>query len=377
MSCPRSHDQPAGAGRDCLAAILVRAAADLDARLVPHRFRCACYGPDGILPTAPSGPPGSWGILSLWHGSTAVVVVFAITLAAAVALTLGLFSRAASIIVLIGIMSFLNRNGLVTNSGDGLVRNLAFFCVLSPSGESLSIDRLRKAPGRFWEFPARAPWALRLVQIQLSVGYLSAVWHKAGNELWREGSAVSYALRMQDIHRFPVPPFITHSLVLTELLTFATLALELSLGVLVWNRALRPWVLLAGASLHLSIDFSILVGFFSYGMLCAYLAFISPETSRRLILAARDRGTRWRSRPVEVVAGPANGRGELRHLGGHAESRTERTARLRGLDSIEVGSANGQGAHGADHTDHQAVGQHERGACPDVEQPREHQRGQT
>jgi hypothetical protein len=266
----------------------------------------AFYGPDGILPTALSGPRGSWGILNVWHGSTAVMVVFAVTLAAAVALTVGLFSRVAAIVVLVGIISFQQRNGLVTNSGDALVRNLAFFCALSPSGEALSIDRLRRAPGRFWEFPARAPWALRLVQIQLSIGYLSAVWHKAGNELWREGSAVSYALRMQDIHRSPTPAFITHSLVLTELLTYGTLALELSLGVLVWNRALRPWILLVGVTLHLSIDYSILVGFFSYGMLCGYVAFISPETSRRLILATRDRAfRRRRPPPAEVEPGLA------------------------------------------------------------------------
>jgi uncharacterized protein (UPF0548 family) len=261
----------------------------------------AFYGPDGILPTPLAGPRGSWGILGTWHGSAAVVVVFAFTLSAAVALTVGLFSRIAAVVVLVGVISLEQRNLLVTNSGDALVRNLAFFCALAPSGEALSIDRLRKVPDRFWEFPARAPWALRLVQIQLSIGYLSAVWHKAGNDLWRNGSAVSYALRMQDIHRVPTPGFITHSVVLTELLTFGTLALELSLAILVWNRAARPWVLLAGVTLHLSIDFSILVGFFSYGMLCGYLAFVSPEASSRLVLGVRGLVLRRRQQQAGVA----------------------------------------------------------------------------
>ena len=252
----------------------------------------AFYGPEGIQPNALSGAPGSWGVLSVWHGSTAVVVLYAVTLAASVALTLGLFSRLASILVLVGIISFLHRNGLVTNSGDGLVRNLAFFCALSPCGASLSVDRLRRAPGQFWEFPAYAPWALRLVQIQLSIGYLTAVWDKAGNELWRHGTAVSYALRMQDIHRLPIPGFITHSEVLVELLTFGTLVLELSLGILVWNRTLRPWILLLGLSLHLSIDVSIMVGFFSYAMFCAYISFVPPEAATRFLLGVRDRVVR-------------------------------------------------------------------------------------
>jgi hypothetical protein len=249
----------------------------------------AFYGPGGIQPNRVGGAPGSWGVLTVWHGSTAVVVVFAVTLAASLALTIGLFSRLVSILVLVGIISFMHRNGLVTNSGDALVRNLAFFCALAPSGTALSVDRLRRAPGRFWEFPACAPWALRLVQIQVSIGYLTAVWDKAGDELWRNGTAVSYALRMEDIHRLPTPAFITHSVVLVELLTFGTMVLELSLGVLVWNRTLRPWVLLLGISLHLSIDISIMVGFFSYAMLAAYVSFVSPEASTTFLLGLRDR----------------------------------------------------------------------------------------
>jgi Vitamin K-dependent gamma-carboxylase len=286
----------------------------------------AFYGRGGIQPTTIGGAPGSWGVLTVWHGSTAVVVLFAVTLAASLALTVGLFSRLASILVLVGIISFMHRNGLVTNSGDGLVRNLAFFCALAPSGTALSIDRLRRAPGRFWEFPTCAPWALRLVQIQVSIGYLTAVWDKAGDELWRNGTAVSYALRMEDIHRLPTPAFITHSVVLVELLTFGTMVLELSLGILVWNRTLRPWVLLLGITLHLSIDVSIMVGFFSYAMLAAYVSFVSPEASTMFLLGLRDRiGRRGRGRRAaaqhaeSVDHDPEVGRedrGQLAELGG-------------------------------------------------------------
>ena len=117
----------------------------------------AFYGPHGVLPHDIPDGPGSWGILNLWHGSAAVVVLYVVTVISAVALTLGLFSRLAAILVWVGIVSFQHRNFLVSNSGDGLVRNLALFVALSPSGESLSVDRFLKARERFWEFPARAP----------------------------------------------------------------------------------------------------------------------------------------------------------------------------------------------------------------------------
>jgi Vitamin K-dependent gamma-carboxylase len=260
----------------------------------------AFYGPHGVLPHQIPDGPGTWGILSAWHGQAAVDVLYVVTVIAAVALTLGLFSRFAALLVWIGIVSFEHRNFLVSNSGDGLVRNLAFFCALSPSGESLSVDRFLKNRERFWEFPARAPWALRLIQLQVSIGYLTAVWDKAGNSLWRNGTAVSYSLRIQDIHRFTTPGFITHSVVVSELFTYGTLVVELSLAILIWNRAMRPWVILAGVLLHLSIDVWVLVGFFSYAIFCGYVAFTPPETASRWILATRDRAQRIRYRGLTI-----------------------------------------------------------------------------
>ena len=163
------------------------------------------------------------------------------------------------------------------------------------------MDRWRRARDQFWEFPLRAPWALRLMQIQLSVIYFATLWGKLQGDLWRNGTAVSYALRVHDIHRFPTPGFVTDSVVLTELLTFGTLLLELCLAVLIWNRVLRPWVLALGVLLHLSIGFSIMVGFFTMLMLTTYLAFVPPETARSLVLSARDR---WRRRRRPRASAP-------------------------------------------------------------------------
>jgi hypothetical protein len=254
----------------------------------PNLF--AFYGRDGILPVADG--PGSWGLLDLSDEPGVLVGVFVATLVGSVAFTLGLFTRVAALVVWAGVVSFEHRNGLVTNSGDGLVRNLAFLSMLAPCGEALSLDRWRRDREHFWEFPERAPWALRLIQIQMSVGYVSAFWAKAGNPLWRQGTAVAYSERIQDIHRLPVLDLVTQSVLATNLMTYGTLAVELSLGLLVWNRTLRPWVLLAGVGLHLSIDVSIMVGFFSLAMLTTYLSFVPPATAARVVLGVRDRSRR-------------------------------------------------------------------------------------
>lgn len=258
----------------------------------------AFYGPDGILPQHPSGNRAAWGVLEVSTAPAVVIGLYLALLAGGVALTVGWHTRLAALIVLVGVMSFERRNPFVLNSGDGLVRNLALFVALAPAGVAVSLDRWRRAPGRFWEFPARAPVALRLAQIQLSVIYISGVWAKVRGDTWNEGTAVSYALRIEDIHRFPVPGFVTDSVVVSELLTYGTLGMELAIGILVWNRAARPYVLGLGVLLHLGIDYSIMVGFFSYAMFVLYMAFIPPETASRLILRVRAPIARVRLRRV-------------------------------------------------------------------------------
>jgi hypothetical protein len=265
----------------------------------------ALFGPESVLPGELPRAPGVWGLFDVSVSRPVIIMLLVATLAGSIALTVGLRTRLAAVVVFLGILSFQRGNPLVWNSGDVLLRNLALFCALAPSGEALSLDRLRRAPGRFWEFPPRAPWALRLIQIQLSLLYFSTVWDKLQGDTWRGGTAVSFALRITDIQRFPTPSWVTDSVILTEILTFGTLALELGLAVLVWNRVARPWVLCFGIMLHLIIEYSILVGFFTLALFTAYLAFLPPEAVSRRILALRDR---FRRRPPPKVRTPGEPR---------------------------------------------------------------------
>jgi hypothetical protein len=70
--------------------------------------------------------------------------------------------------------------------------------------------------------------------------------------------------------------------------------IELALAVLVWNGKLRPWVLLGGVALHVGIDFSVRVGFFSLAALVAYVAFLPPAAVSACVYRLRDRTARGR-----------------------------------------------------------------------------------
>jgi hypothetical protein len=259
--------------------------------LAPVLF--AFYSDDGILPAQPTySGTLAWGMLGFFPSDAAVVLFYFLLLVGTIALLAGFRARLAALVVFVCLISFGRRDPWVLNSGDLLVQVLAFYMLFMPSGTALSVDRWLGEPARFWEFPARAIWPLRLLQVQVSILYLAAVWAKVRGITWNDGTAVSYAFRIDDIARFPVPGFVTDSLILVNLLTYGTLAVELSIGILVWNRVLRPWVLLLGIGLHLGIDYAVRVGFFSYAVLVAYIAFIPPDAARSFILAARDRFTR-------------------------------------------------------------------------------------
>jgi hypothetical protein len=244
------------------------------------------FGTRGILPAQP-GVAGTWGVLAVFPQHGAVVACAVALLVSSACLLVGYRTRLAAALVFIGLISFERRNPFVFDSGDALLRIIALLLALAPTGTSVSLDRRRRAPGRLWEFPCRAAWPLRLLQVQLTVIYLATVWAKARGVTWNDGTAVSYALRITDLNRLPVPHALAHSLIAANLMTYGTLAIELALATLVWNRRARPWVLGLGIALHLGIEYSIKVGFFTLAMLVLYIAFVPPEAAARFILATR------------------------------------------------------------------------------------------
>jgi vitamin K-dependent gamma-carboxylase-like protein len=252
---------------------------------------------DGIVPDQPtySGDQhGAWGLLGIFPSKGMAIAVVVSLIVASACLTLGLLSQLAALVVFLGVMSVERRNPFIFNSGDVLIRLLAFYLIFAPAAAALSLERFLRNRRDFWSFPMRAPWAVRLLQIQFSVVYLVAVWTKVRGVTWNAGTAVSFALRIVDLDRFPVPSFVTHSELISNLLSYGTLAIELSLAILVWNRKLRPWVLLLGLSLHLGIEYSIRVGFYGLAIIALYLIWVPPERMESTLLTLRRRLSRSR-----------------------------------------------------------------------------------
>ncbi len=252
------------------------------------------YGPHAwiSLPTMQTIEPGRrldlFAIIPQTDGwITAFLWIF---LTSAILLTVGLFTRINSVIVFLCLVSIQQRNLFITNSGDSFLRVTGFFLMFAPAGAVLSVDRLI----RVWQgkegavAPPRSPWAQRMIQIELALLYFAAFCWKAKGPLWLHGTALYYVYHLDALKRFPIPAWLLRPTIL-KLGTWSAMALEFSLGVLIWIKKLRYVLLALGLLFHLFLEYSLNVPLFQWDVLSAYILFVDPTDITR--------AWNWISRP--------------------------------------------------------------------------------
>lgn len=226
-------------------------------------------------------------MLLLPPGDQPKIIFFWVVVVAAVFMTLGLFTRTSTTIVFLGLLSLDSHFQLNQNAGDNFVRIACLLTAFSQAGKAFSLDNLIKSLREDWRVtgfrpPLSAPWAQRMFMVQLAVVYYHTWICKMMGERWNDGTAVYYATRYDDIIRFPVP-FLFDNLLVCQILTWGTLVIEFALFTLIWVKPLRYWVILAGLSLHLGIEYSMNLPMFEWMFIFSYLTFIYPEDLTRVM----------------------------------------------------------------------------------------------
>lgn len=218
--------------------------------------------------------------------TASISIALVVLLVAAVAITVGWRPTIWLLVAFVLLVAIQRRNTMILNSGDIILRNLTLLLAFTPTGAALSVDRVRRY-GRdaLWTSARVAPWGMRLVQLQMMTVYFFAFWSKSG-ELWKNGTAVSTAFRLQDLQRFGQLDVLVDNIWIVAFLTWSTLAVELALGTLLWVKKLRPLLIVLGVLLHVMIDTFVLVGFFGPAMIAGLMTFLDAD---RLDVYARTR----------------------------------------------------------------------------------------
>ena len=238
---------------------------------------------EGALRYERSLQPGSWNPLGRIGWDHAALATCLVLVLASLATMVGLRTRLSAGVAVLCLICLQRGNTVIFNSGDLLLRQLGIAVLLAPSATLWSLDAARARRQGRRPTLLRAPWAMRLLQLELALGYLLSAWTKTRGDTWHDGTAIALSLRIEDLQRFVAPEWLFDQRVLLNLVTWGTLAFEATFIVAIWPPRLRLWVLAVGVAFHLGIDIFLDIGFFSLAILLAYLAFLPSEIADRWV----------------------------------------------------------------------------------------------
>ena len=263
------------------------------------------YGPRGVmsLQTSLLERSSNWFNLFPWLPDTELTAktILICATVAGMFLMLGLFSRLASVALFVLTTSLHSRNLMILNSGDHLLRIVAFFMMFLPVGAAYSLDSLLRTLGGGTPRRKRTfcPWPFRLIQIQICIVYLVTTLLKTQGAPWLDGNALYYAIHLDSFRKYVLPDFLLSPLML-KLQTWGTLLVEFSLGTLIWFKDLRYFLICAGVALHLGIEYTMDIPLFEWTMIFSLLLFVDPWDIKRSLRWIRLKVNRKFGPPLTV-----------------------------------------------------------------------------
>ncbi len=213
--------------------------------------------------------------LFFWlSGSPATLkICLALIIVQLFAFGIGLATRFNSICLFIWLVSLHHRNNLIWEGEDLLLRIVCFLLIFMPLSQRWSLDAVIRKRRQVITSPESPPtasvWPLRLLQLELSCLYLSSVVEKLSGEYWRNGTAIQYVMRLDDVsgHRVPLANLFHYDLIGYQLLTWMTVGFEIMLAFLIWVPQVRRPIIYLGIAFHLGIELTMDLFLFQWIMI--------------------------------------------------------------------------------------------------------------
>lgn len=225
-----------------------------------------------------------------WYvtSDAALWALYGVSVACAILFALGVWWRVAGLWLWYMNLSLLFSNKYVVNGEEQVMSLLLLFGLLLPLGASLTLGQLRDRARRAALWRGDAPkvrvWALKALQVHLVLVYLMSIPDKLSDSAWRDGTLVYYAMMAVDYPRWPgLEIFAWGDAILSRVLTWFALGVEVGGPLLVWVRRFRVPCVLAAMSLHVGMALLIEgVMMFNLAMLVGMVLFLPSRRSRLL-----------------------------------------------------------------------------------------------
>jgi len=186
-------------------------------------------------------------------------------------------------LVLIGHLSYFNRNEYLFYGVDTVLIALLIILCVAPIGSALSMDRVNKVRKHKNKFGLEASLPLptsqygfacqRLLQMQMAIIYFSSGIEKLYTDAWWSGDAPWIAMVNNETAFFPVGIFAEFYWII-NLMAYATLLIEIGYAFLIWGHKTRPFFLAAAVFLHINIAIMLGMYYFAAVMIFGHLAFM-------------------------------------------------------------------------------------------------------
>jgi vitamin K-dependent gamma-carboxylase-like protein len=240
--------------------------------------------------------PDRLSLLTLSGDPWLAAVIWLVACAAAVALTLGWHTRVASLLAFALVSTFSWRDPLILDGSDFVFRVAPLWLAFTAAGSRWSLDArrdARAAQGRAWAFP------IRILELQIAWIYLATGLEKLGGVDWTAGTAAYYALQLEHTFARPWAHAVATDPVLSHLISWYTLALELAfLPLAMIPVAVTRGLAAAGAAaMQIGIVLLMNVGNFPLLMLAACVLFAPPTLVDRVVHIAT------RATPARLASG--------------------------------------------------------------------------
>jgi hypothetical protein len=212
------------------------------------------------------------------YSDQAIPLIRGIGVVGGLSLLFGYFPRIGAMLSWLALSSFSWRNMNILHSGDALLRIGCFFLIFADSSAAFSVNSFIRKSARHTTrlIPA---WPQRILQLQLCVTYLVAGIWKLTGQPWQDGTAVGTVLQLGEFQRFPIPDILMTPLI-SELMTYHALIVELGFPFLIWIPKLRLPTLIVGLLLHMGLEWTLNIQMFQWTITAYYLLFLLPPTSR-------------------------------------------------------------------------------------------------
>ncbi|MEU4167052.1 HTTM domain-containing protein [Streptomyces sp. NPDC026665] len=275
------------------------------------------FGPDAVLPwrefVAQVHSEGSFSLYA-WSSSEAwFQLVFHLGLITALMVTLGIGGRAGLAFHWVFLWSLYERQPVLLDGGD----NLAYL-VLPMLLATRCYDRFSLSSGRMKRLGRRLPTHVRslatplhnlgvvAIASQMCLVYVVSGLYKVQGQMWQDGTALFYVLRVPEFTFPGVSNLIYHNDFMVVAGTYMTVMflVYFPLGVLV--PALRPWAAAMSISFHVAIGLCMGLTGFALTMIACDLVFLDKELAKAVSTVANlaDR-LRHRARKEKASGDPA------------------------------------------------------------------------